>query len=584
MKRILAALLVVAMLLAAAPMALAAEEATGGIAAGMKIEQVTPQTVVEKLKPSVPKRASTRAVGDSMVLPSVSLENAAILMWNTSTLPFTAYSAGNPAPEWGYVALYKGDAYYDPHNTKFVKLLHCKRISATEGIENFNCTLRAADLAPGCYTLISYVSDRGDGNGEILGDPYGAVISIVGYSAALQDISFYTTNENGTEIPVAGCVLVPGEVNHAFVRFNPENATVDRGLTFTISDSSVATIEVVAGVVAISAVKHGTATITAKSTATGKTATLPVEVSVPVTGLELDRTEVVNICPDNEVTLQATVSPAEATVPVTWTTSNGAVATVKNGVVKTVESGKVVITAHCAGYSASCKFTVRAHDNGASRQVQPTATRDGGTVATCKICGKDNYLKVEPRIFADTYGTAYYSDAVDYCYENGIIKGTKADRFSPDMNMTRGMLVAVLYRTEGSPAVDTLKSFPDVSEKQYYAPAVVWANQNKLVTGYTNGQFKPDGNITREEIATIMRRYAEYKKRDVTVEGDKLADFPDGLKEGYWSYEAMNWAVSIGLINGNKVSGKTYLQPSGLATRAQVATILYRFIQMEAAE
>lgn len=582
MKRILAALLVLTILLAALPTALAAEEAAGGIAAGMEIKQVTPQTVAELLTPAVPKRAATRAVGDSIMLPSLALGGASILKGATSTVQFSAMSAGNPAPEWGYVELYKGDALNDPDHASYVTLLHCKRIPAKESVENINCTLQTANLPLGTYTLVGYVSDRGDQNGEILGDPYGVLITIVDKPVALQRIYFAIPDETGSWTEVTFGVFEPGEVSAVCVMFEPANATVDRGVTFSMG-SSVIAMEVIGSIAGLQAEDYGNALLTAKSTATGKTITMPLYVSKPVTGIALDW-DTYSICPDHQVTLHASLFPADAEAPIIWTTSNSAVATVKDGIVKTVGPGTAVITADCWDHKASCTFTVGTHDDGESRYIAPTATRNGGTVATCKLCDVEHFLNVEQRIFGDTYDTAFYADAVDYCYANGIIKGTKADRFSPDMNMTRGMLVAVLYRAEGSPQVDTLASFPDVSEKQYYAPAVVWASKNELVTGYGNGQFMPDRNITREEIATLMRRYAAYKGQDTTVEGSHLAEFPDRLAQNYWSYDAVNWAVSIGLINGNKVAGKVYLQPFNNATRAQVATILYRFIQMDSAE
>lgn len=174
--------------------------------------------------------------------------------------------------------------------------------------------------------------------------------------------------------------------------------------------------------------------------------------------------------------------------------------------------------------------------------------------------------------FTDVKETDWFYDAVGYVYENGMMSGTGSNQFSPNMTTTRGMIVTILYRLEGSPAVSSA-SFDDVAAGEYYANGVYWAAANGVVSGYGNDQFGPNDPITREQMATILYRYAQYKEYETTIIGD-VSSFTDGASVSSYAVEPMNWAVGIGLISG---VGNNMLNPSGNATRAQVAAILMRF-------
>lgn len=177
--------------------------------------------------------------------------------------------------------------------------------------------------------------------------------------------------------------------------------------------------------------------------------------------------------------------------------------------------------------------------------------------------------------FTDVKETDWFYPAVTYVSANGMMGGTGNNRFSPEAITTRGMIVTILYRLEGAPAGST-GTFADVEAEAYYADGVAWAAANGVVTGYGNGLFGPEDPITREQMASILYRYAQYKAYDTTGAGDVTA-FADGAAVSSYAVEAMNWAVGVGLLSG---VGNNQLDPAGSATRAQAATLLMRFCQL----
>ena len=176
--------------------------------------------------------------------------------------------------------------------------------------------------------------------------------------------------------------------------------------------------------------------------------------------------------------------------------------------------------------------------------------------------------------FSDVKTSDWFYDDVRYVCENGLMNGTGSGTFSPKATTTRGMIVTILHRLSGEPAVSGVCPFGDVAAGKYYEKAITWAAENKIVSGYADGTFGPDNAITREQLAAILYRYAQYKKLD-TDAGAKLDSFSDAGNVSGYASEALSWAVSEGLING--ASGR--LMPKGDATRAQVAAILHRFVE-----
>ena len=180
--------------------------------------------------------------------------------------------------------------------------------------------------------------------------------------------------------------------------------------------------------------------------------------------------------------------------------------------------------------------------------------------------------------FVDVPSGSWYEDAVWYVYENGLMAGTSDTTFAPDITTSRGMIVTILYRLEGTPAVSGASGFTDVADGQYYADAVAWAAANNIVGGYGNGLFGPDDTITREQMAAILYRYAQYKGYDVTASAD-LSGYSDVAQVSSYALAALQWANAEGLVNG---TSDTTLTPGGSATRAQVAVILMRFCESSA--
>lgn len=152
-----------------------------------------------------------------------------------------------------------------------------------------------------------------------------------------------------------------------------------------------------------------------------------------------------------------------------------------------------------------------------------------------------------------------------------------ATEFGPDVSMTRAMLVTVLYRWAGEPEVSGVSKFADVVKGSYYEKALIWAEKNGIVTGITETEFKPDMEITREQIVVIMFRFANYMKFDVSVgEDTNILSYEDFNEISEYAIPAMQWAVGANLVKGNTAST---LDPRSNTTRAQVATILQRFIE-----
>ena len=177
--------------------------------------------------------------------------------------------------------------------------------------------------------------------------------------------------------------------------------------------------------------------------------------------------------------------------------------------------------------------------------------------------------------FLDVSRTDWFYYDVRYACENGLMNGTSRNRFSPYGTATRGMLVTILYRMENEPRCFGSAAFSDVKPGAYYEKAVVWASQNNIVSGYTDGTFRPDAPVTREQLASILYRYTLYRGQDVSAgETTSLTGYGDAQTVSNYALPAMRWACGTGILQG--ANGK--LNPSGLATRAQLAAMLHRYL------
>ncbi len=177
--------------------------------------------------------------------------------------------------------------------------------------------------------------------------------------------------------------------------------------------------------------------------------------------------------------------------------------------------------------------------------------------------------------FNDVAAADWFYDAVKYAYDGELMDGTSSITFAPLMTTNRAMVVTILWRLEGSPVVNYAMNFGDVGSGVWYTEAVRWAASEEIVKGYSDTVFAPDDTVTREQLATILYRYAQYKGYDVSAKGD-LTTFTDGAKTSSWAAEAMEWAVGANLLSGK---GGGVLDPTGTATRSEVAQIFMNFAQ-----
>ena len=208
--------------------------------------------------------------------------------------------------------------------------------------------------------------------------------------------------------------------------------------------------------------------------------------------------------------------------------------------------------------------------NGKSVGAVKTYTIDKLTVSTrIEVEFTDESLP-----FTDVRESDWFYDDVVFAYENGLFSGTSDTTFSPNTSMTRAMLVTVLYRLEGQPAVNGRSGFSDVQYNGYYEDAVTWAADNGIVNGTSTSTFSPNVNVTREQMAAILYRYAQYKKYN-TAASSSLNSFSDHTSVSGYAVASLQWSVAEKLVNGS--NGK--LMPTGNASRAQVAAILHRFAE-----
>ena len=210
-----------------------------------------------------------------------------------------------------------------------------------------------------------------------------------------------------------------------------------------------------------------------------------------------------------------------------------------------------------------------------------TFTQPNGSVTITVTFRKDTGLSDCPRDescpmakFSDADRNAWYHDGVHYCVENGLMQGYGNGIFGPNDTLSRAMLVQILYNLENRPAVSGESVFSDVAHSAWYADAVNWAAANGIVEGFGNGQYGPEDDITREQLAAILYRYAQYKNYDVSVgEDTNILSYSDAPEVSEYAVPAMQWACGAGIVEGYG----DVLDPTGNATRAQAATMLMRF-------
>ncbi len=266
--------------------------------------------------------------------------------------------------------------------------------------------------------------------------------------------------------------------------------------------------------------------------------------------------EIEKAAPDTSKTMNAGQSVKLFAIPdsvqnmveVEYEAMDPSVATYEDGTVKALKEGKTTLTA-----------TVTAKYDGWQMEYSTALEVKAG----------------KPMDFQDVKDTDWYYNEVLYVFNNGIMTGLNDQYFGAADLLSRAHFATTLYRLAGSPEIAYTDKFPDVPDNTFYTKPVLWASSEDIIKGYAEGTFGPDDNITREQMAVMMYRYAKFKGLDTSAKGD-LTVFPDGSDVSEFAEEAMIWAVGEGLISGNKDGT---LAPQGNASRAVCATILMRFIE-----
>lgn len=264
----------------------------------------------------------------------------------------------------------------------------------------------------------------------------------------------------------------------------------------------------------------------------------------------------------NTMNLEATVEAGSGVEDksVIWESENPEIATVSNGVVTAVSEGQTNIIAKSKSDEtklATCTISV--------------IKKSGGNSGTS---GGDEEEEKWNNPFEDVSDEAWYYESIEYVNEKGLFKGISENFFGAEIAMTRGMAVEVLYRLSGA-EVDENASFEDVAKDAYYSKAISWAKNSGIVEGIGDNKFAPDREITREEYVTILYRYADFMDEDVTAEFD-LQDYTDNEQISKSALESFKWAIQNGIVKG---VSEDKIAPQKITTRAEVATMMARFCE-----
>lgn len=235
---------------------------------------------------------------------------------------------------------------------------------------------------------------------------------------------------------------------------------------------------------------------------------------------------------------------------------------------------KVTITVTPGRNATVQRITVTDEDG---ERLKLTENRDGTYSFTMPSGAANVYVRFSGSglPFADVPSGSWYYDDIAYVYDAGLMTGLTATAFGPNLSTTRGMIVTILWRMENEPVAKHGCPFADVRRGSYYEQAIAWASENGIVTGFDASTFAPDRAITREQLAAILFRFAAYRGMDAVTLRETLSSFQDQAAISVYAVSALNWAVSEGLMQGTGDK----LEPTGSATRAQVAAMLRRFMQ-----
>lgn len=314
---------------------------------------------------------------------------------------------------------------------------------------------------------------------------------------------------------------------------NASPADNDSLLFWSSSDPSVVTVD---NTGRITGKRAGNADITVSD---GKlSAVCAVTVKIPAVSINLNLSST-GLIKGEKITLEAEILPEDTTDILNWSSSESRIASVNgNGTVYAMEEGTTVITASAGTVNAQCSIRVKSP-------------------------------------FVDISKNRWYYDVVYYVYRNDIMSGSGNSRFAPNDSTTRAMVVQILYNLVGNPPISGNSGFNDVSPNRWYADAITWAVQNKITSGVSSTRFAPDQEVTRQEMAMFLFRFAQWKGYD-TSGRNNLSAFRDRREVAGWAVQAMQWANHSGIINGK---GNGILDPLGTASRAEIAAMICGFQQ-----
>ncbi len=523
--------------------------------------------------------------------PEASVNDATVINGGYKDLSFFSDTQPPQANTDIYcIAIYRGSTekiIQQAEQGKDPELIDTFAVSGAEFTKNYNTTIRwkADSRYPvGDYALACFLLDGTTGNIYNRFPVYWTDLHVVDRSRSAGDFSMWVFYSDGWhEICENDVVYLSYPTN--YLLFSPEPVPCTEQLNYSLSCTlpnkvkfgkyrNYITIEPSVGnimtkvTVTAGKLKH-TFWLQSEGNDERNTLKLTCDKSVLCVGDD-----------DRCVVKQKDGTISQYTVAPDWSSSDPSIATVSSsGHVRALKPGKVTITAVAGRFKQSVTYTVNYHKLPEGTSVTgPTATQPKQAVGHCSVCGKDDAVNIyEPAIFTDTKASAWYAKHVDKVYDLGLMNGVGEHTFAPNANVTRAMAATVLYRIAGKPKVEGASTFTDVAPGKYYSKAVVWAQETGVVNGYPDGTFRPDENITREQLAAILCRYAAVCGIGTSAGADLLA-FPDGNEVHNYAKKALAWAVGEKLITGVGVDGKTFLQPTSNATRAQFATIISRYL------
>lgn len=560
--------------------------------------------------------ATTKAPTYNQIFPSYVMDGMSTVVGQQMNMQFVWLTYGR-SNQYSAVQIYKGDEFIDGVVEAY---------PTTSNIYNYTVEWDTKGCKAGTYTIVFGTAVPNGSNLYFVEDTVYAIDVYLTNTAAPLKTLYLKDSDTNAKV-TAKTMYVSGDEYCCYVAFDPARTTSSRKITASSSNIKVATVEEIGGELYISPVGPGTCNIVAY--AGGKQASIAITVLSPAKSISLDKTSV-SLHAGETVTLKATVTPSNSTDKVTWASSNPTVASVSNGVVTARYGGTVTITAKAGNYTATCQVKISQHEF-TSVESELSCTTPDATIRTCSVCGtvetdvrtpalghdwdegtvitevteEENGLikftcqrcgetkqKVIPATGAcngeDGCPSSAFTDApapdnwahagIDFAVSRKLFAGMTDTTFGPANSMQRAMLVAVLWRLDGRPEPKGTNTFTDVPAGAYYEKAVTWASENNVVAGIGNNKFNPTGNVTREQIAAFLYRYARLKELDIYSRKD-ITTFPDAASVSSYAVDSLSWAVSENLVSGMTTGTSTtvILNPKGNATRAQVAAILMRF-------